>query len=495
MATSQRSLFLRLRQWCEQCSSTLLDRLERNIDSAADPEALDLPQLPTWANWSTVTIVSIFSVGLGWSIFARIDTVISVQGKLDADAQAVQSRSGGVITAVYVQEGQRVRRGQLLMQIDKTALLQKNSALRQQRFNLVKQVAVLRAARQGIPLTTFAKQGIEVSPELLEQAQTRALIVAELNGITEGLTPEQLQRLNVSQQQLETKLSAADLETLMLRSQADQSQSQVEEAGIRFDVQRQLLSQIQPLVEQGAISRTDFLKRTEDVVGVQSQLNQAQLAKSKLELNMTQSQLNRNNLITAHRQELQDQLSQLDAQANSTIVAIQRQVSDLDSQIEQIRLDLSQQDLKSPVEGVVFNLQNRIPGVVTQPGQSLLQMIPFGTLTAKVQVPNKDIAGIRSGMPVELRIDAFPSTEFGSVKSQIETIGSDVLPADNSRPGQTLFPVEIRLSQPFLARGEKQFPLTPGLSVTANIKVGTRAPIRFVADEIFKAFDRVKSIR
>jgi HlyD family type I secretion membrane fusion protein len=492
---NQRSLFQSVQQWFSNQSAKFLDRLSGSLDRTATPEAIDLPQVPTWANWSNGAIVGVVGVTIGWSFLARIDTVVAAQGKLDADSQAIQSRAGGVLTAVYVKEGQRVHRGDLLMQLDKTPLLQKEMTLKRQRFDLARQVAVLRAARQGISLTTFQAQGVPVSQELLEQAQTRSLLVAKLSGRIDGLTPDQLQRLSVATQQINTKLQNSDIDAMTLQTQAAQSQAQVEEAQMRLDLERQQLARLQPLAEQGGISRSDLIKQTESAVGLQSQLSQAQLAKSKLEMNVAQSQLAKVDVINASRKEAQDELAKIDEQTDATILSTQRQIADLDGQLGQIQTDIQQQDLKAPLDGIVFSLQNKIPGVVTQSGQALLQVTPNGTLIAKVGIPNKDMAGIHPGMPVDLRIDAFPSTEFGSVKGEVETVGSDALPPDNAHAGQSLFPVEIRLNQQMLSKGGKEFALTPGLSVVANLKTGSRAPIRFIADEIFKVFDEAQSIR
>lgn len=492
---NQRSLLLFVQQWFSNQSAKVLDRLSGSLDQAADPEAIDLPQLPTWAKWSNAAIVGVIGVTIGWSFIARIDTVVSAQGKLDADSQAIQSRAGGVVTAVYVNEGQRVHRGDLLMQLDKTPLLQKERTLKRQRFDLTRQVAVLRAARQGIPLTTFQSQGIPVTQELLEQAQTRALLVAKLSGSADGLTPDQLQRLAVAQQQINTKLQNADIDAVMLQTQAAQSQAQVEEAQVRLDLERQQLARLQPLAEQGGISRSDLIKQTESAVGLQSQLNQAQLARTKLEMNVAQSQLAKIDVVNASRKDAQDELAKIDEQTDANILNTQRQIADLDGQLEQLQRDIEQQDLKAPVDGTVFSLQDKIPGVVTQPGQALLQVTPNGTLIAKVSVPNKDMAGLHPGMSVDLSIDAFPKTEFGSIKGEVATVGSDVLPPDNAHAGQSLFPVEIRLNQQSLAKNGKDIALTPGLSVAANIKTGSRAPIQFVAEEVFKVFDQAKSVR
>ena len=120
--------------------------------------------------------------------------------------------------------------------------------------------------------------------------------------------------------------------------------------------------------------------------------------------------------------------------------------------------------------------------------------MPNESLIARVQVANKDIGAIRAGMPVEVRTDAFPFTEFGSVKGVVSKVGSDALPVDQT--GQTTaFPVEVRLDKQFLEKGSEHLILTPGMALTANIKVASRPPLSYVFGEVVKAFDSLRSAR
>jgi hemolysin D len=124
----------------------------------------------------------------------------------------------------------------------------------------------------------------------------------------------------------------------------------------------------------------------------------------------------------------------------------------------------------------------------------LMQVVPSESLIARVQVANKDIGTLREGMPVEIRVDAFPFTEFGSIQGVVNRVGSDAIPVD--RAGQeTVFPVEVKLEQQFLEKQGVRHVLTPGMAVTANIKVESRPPIAFVFGEIVKAFDGLRSAR
>jgi hemolysin D len=113
----------------------------------------------------------------------------------------------------------------------------------------------------------------------------------------------------------------------------------------------------------------------------------------------------------------------------------------------------------------------------------------------RVQVANADIANIREGMPVDVRVDAYPFTEYGAVTGVVTKVGSEAVSLSNQPGGPTVFPVEVRLEQQFLERGNERHTLLPGMSLAANIQVRERAPISYVAEELIKAFDSMQSVR
>jgi hemolysin D len=470
---------------------TRLDQVDQDLETGT----LGLPQPGAWTKRLTQIILIGLTTGLGWSVLARIDVVIDARGKLEplSQSQSIQSRVGGVVTAVLVKEGEEVKQGQLLMQLDKTTLLnQLNSALLQ-RDQLVEEIAVLRAARQGSSIAALS--GVEISPELMNQVQTRLLLVAQISGDPSGLGPTQQERYALFQKQLQERLSISQLEGSSLEAQIAETESQAAKTEFQSQVEQQLLSQLEPLLEQGAISRTDFLRRAVDVNTLQSQLNQSRLQKRQLQISQLQAEVEGQRLITETYQGLQQQLAGLDAEFDNTIKTNQRQLIQVSSQLNQVQIDLKNQDLRAPVDGVVFNLEPKLPGVVAQPGQALLQVVPNESLIARVQVANADIANIRVGMPVDVRLDAYPFTEYGAVPGVVTKVGREALTVSEETAGQTAFPVEIRLNQQFLQRGSDRFQIIPGMSLTANIKVRQRAPISYVSEELIKAIDSMQSVR
>ncbi|MBF2025180.1 MAG: HlyD family type I secretion periplasmic adaptor subunit [Oscillatoriales cyanobacterium C42_A2020_001] len=470
-----------------------IKRFEQDLEN----KAVSLPPIAPWTRRLTQVILVGVVAGVGWSVLARIDVVINASGKLEplSQSQVIQSRAGGVITAVLVQEGDAVNQGQLLLQLDKTPLYTQLQGLLMQRNRLVEEIAVLRIAQQGKPLNTLNQSKTTISPELMNRVQTRLLLVAQLTGDSSSLDPEQRQRFNLFLQQLRDRRTITRLQQSNIQTQIAETEAQIGQTGFQLQTEQELLARIKPLVEEGAIPQTTLLQRRVNVSDLQKQITQNSLQKRQLQIGQIQARAEEEKLMTETQREIQQQLAALDSEFNTIIKENQRQLIEVNSKLNQIKLDLKNQDLRAPIDGVVFNLEPKIPGGVTQPGQALLQVVPNETLTAKVQVANADMANIRVGLPVDVRIDAYPFTEYGAVKGVVSKVGSEAIKPNGQTPGPTVFPVEVRLERQFLERRTERLPITPGMSLVAMIKVRQRAPISYVTEEITKAFDGIKSVR
>ena len=177
-----------------------------------------------------------------------------------------------------------------------------------------------------------------------------------------------------------------------------------------------------------------------------------------------------------------DRLRQI-AQLDQQMAQLNSELADLQSRIAEARVTLRYQQLQSPVDGVVFDLQPTSAGFTAQSTQTVMKVVPYGSLEAKVEVPSNKIGFVQlpSGCPQDLEacmkadisIDSFPSTDFGVLEGRVTRIGSDALPPDPQEQRQELsFPVTVRLDQQSLElKSGSKLPLQVGMSLTANIKL------------------------
>ena len=209
-------------------------------------------------------------------------------------------------------------------------------------------------------------------------------------------------------------------------------------------LQQELLGRYRNLAEQGASPEIQLLQQEDRVQQVQGQLEK----------------------ITVDRER---QLSQLDQQ----IQTLKSDLANLNSQRTSQVVKLRYQEIRSPVEGIVFDLKPTASGYVARGSEPVMTIVPIDTLEARVEVPSNKIGFIHNGQSTDLSIDSYRATDFGVLKGVVRKIGSDALPPDpTSGMAGYRFPVDIQLkSQSLVLKDGQALPLQVGMSLTANIKL------------------------
>jgi hemolysin D len=301
-----------------------------------------------------------------------------------------------------------------------------------------------------------------------------------------------------------------------------------------------ILNSMKPAVEAGAISHNQAIKQQEEVTTRSSEVAQTEAQYHKLEqdrqevqatfrleiqnqqqqieqyqnelaqldqeynrltMATSQSRAKLTNSFETSRKELlakiatnDKQITEIDGQLNKLIIEIDRKIAELNSQIAQAKMNLKYQYIIAPVGGTVFELKAGMPGFVANLSEPILKIVPDNTLTAKIFITNKDIGFVRVGMPVDVRIDSFPFSEYGDVKGKIVEIGSDALPADQTHPYER-FPATIALEKQNLMIKGHPLTLQSGMSLSVNIKVRDRTVMSLLSEMVIKQNDGLKTIR
>ena len=213
---------------------------------------------------------------------------------------------------------------------------------------------------------------------------------------------------------------------------------------LNLKLQTEMLSRFKTLYKEGASSELQFLQQKNNVNEMAGKLRQAKVSRFRLE-----------------------------AEQNQNIQALKSDLEDLESRITEASVNLKYQVLRSPVDGIVFDLQPRGEGYVAQSTETVMKIVPYEKLEASVEIPSNQIGFVEVGMPANISIDSFPATDFGVLEGKVKSIGSDALPPSQAenRP-EYRYPAMIQLSsQKFLLRNGKELPLQVGMSLTSNIKL------------------------
>ena len=146
---------------------------------------------------------------------------------------------------------------------------------------------------------------------------------------------------------------------------------------------------------------------------------------------------------------------------------------DLKGRLAENKLLLINKIIQSPIAGTIFDIKPKNIDYSAQATETILKIVPYGDLEARLEVPSSDIGFVKEGMNVDINIDSYPSSDFGVLKAVITSIGSDALKPDSSENRQFFsFPVNASLSDQFLeVKKGRKLNLKVGMTLSANIKL------------------------
>ena len=191
--------------------------------------------------------------------------------------------------------------------------------------------------------------------------------------------------------------------------------------------------------------------------------------------------------------ELQTELSNVQLDMNRTKLSAEKAIEQHLNRLKNAELQLQYQNVLAPVSGIIFDPKVRNSGVIGA-GDTILTIIPQKGLKGNVFVQNKDIGFVKSGQKAQVRVDAFPFTQYGELKGTVDQIGADALPPDQ-KANFYRYPVKLELDRPYLERKGVKIPLRSGMAITANIKLRDKRLISLVSDMFVDQTDSIRSIR
>jgi hemolysin D len=459
-------------------------------------ELLDaLPRV--WTRGVLYVLVGFAAIALPWATISKVDETGSARGRIEPKGatQKLDSQASGSVKAVRVKEGDTVKAGQVLLELESDILqtemqqaLEKLSGLQNQRMQL-------NVLKQQLQLTLGVQE---------QQNRSQAL--------------EKMSQVNQVKQNLDAKQSTYNLQKLekqALVSQAQQqiSSTQTDEKSIqgRLSIDSRQVERFSQLVNDGAVSanQVDQLKKEEQeskrlyekaqsdvkqaTLRLEEEQNRYQATISQLESDIKQAKLRLQEEQNSYQSLLQtgqlavlrnqQQLKDLDTQ----IGTLQSQIAQTGSQITSIKLQMQQRIVRSPIDGVIFELPITKAGAVVQPGQRIAQIAPKNTgFVLKANIPIQDSGFLKVGMPVKVKFDAYPFQEYGITQGKVTWISPDSKAIQTPQGNIENFELEIALDKQYVENGEKRVQLSAGQTANAEVIIRQRRVIDYVLDPFKK---------
>ncbi|MGH2412483.1 MAG: HlyD family efflux transporter periplasmic adaptor subunit, partial [Microcystaceae cyanobacterium] len=400
-----------------------------------------------------------------WAWFGKIDEVGKAQGRLvpQGETYKIEPIELGRVKRIAVKEGDAVKAGQVLVELD-TELAEKEVERLQQAITAYySQLSQKKVLLQRIELEGQTRAAITAAEDL---AQRSAIALAK----EKAATARQL----LLQQQSET--AAYRNRQIRLKPLSAVAQERIAQLESDKAAHQQRLARLEPLAEDGAVSHDLIFQAEQQLRETQQRITQSQLEEitsaneqvfqadqslRDLETRMTQNQ---GDLSSAFKEaeRLQAELAQKQAEGHSMQLESQQkmqqlalEISDTEAKIAEAKnqlasaqAKLNQNYLKAPVDGIVLSLNLKNTGEVVQAGKTVSEIAPNGVpLVLSAILPNQEAGFVKKGMPVQVKLDAYPYQDYGIIPGKVTAISADAKP---EKQLGAVYRVEVALDKDYV---------------------------------------------
>lgn len=405
-----------------------------------------------------LSIVTLLAIIMLWASVTELDNVVRGSGKTVSEAQnqLVQSSEPGVLRNRYANEGDLVKKGDLLFDIDpvdtKTQLDQA-----QKRFASLKIKSIRLKAEVDSDLPSFPESLIEAAPTAV--STELALFQArrdDLSSKSAILEQRRLQKLNEIQE---------------LKIQYETSQN-----GLKLI--RREIETLEPLVKAGLAPETRLLALQREEEAALGQSNSAESSQNR---------------VLAGLDEIDEQLKaekqSYVTSALTDLSAIESEIAELSARIPALESRVERTSVRSPVDGVINRLNYVTADAYVSTGDVLLEIVPTGSdLIVETRIDPKDIAEIVIGQEVKISLTAYDPSRYGRIDGNVLSISADAL--SDQQSGAQYYLVDVSISGTLFEDDGSEVTILPGMVASIDVLSGKRTVLDYFWQPIAKTKDK-----
>jgi len=390
-------------------------------------------------------------IALIWACLGHMDVVATASGRVvpNGKSKLIQPSTVAVVKAIYVQDGQAVEQGDLLVELDSSLTAADINRLQNElsavQIDYARAELLLKAIDSGQPPKNLAEHLPQLKDNELQSVQSW---------------------LDGQYQELQSLLTQAD-------ATIKQHQAELQSTQILINSLKQTLPLVQEqteaykkLLEKDHTSRHSWMEKEQQRLEAERELALQQARYIELQVALKTAQQQKQTLLAQNRRVLLDLLNQSQQKATSL-------EQDLSKAQQQHRLMY----LTAPVAGNVQQLAIHTAGGVVTEAQPLMVIVPKDQpIEVEALLENKDIGFVYPGQTVKVKVETFTFTKYGAVQGIVQSISSDAI--EDERLG-LVYSTRIQLEQDHILVGNKRVKLSPGMAVRAEIKTDQRRIIDY----------------
>lgn len=400
--------------------------------------------------WTFLALIMLVIAGI---YFAKVDVVVSARGKVipDGDVKVLQPLETGVIRKIFVKEGDYVKKGQILVEIDPTV-----------------EVADIHGKERNLFFHTLTKRRVES-------------ILSGKEFSTSDITVESRLQANLYKMQkkhLEESLKAKEKEIEEIEKVIYSLKEEISKLNHLMNVVLEEEEKLKALVMAGAVAEAKYRENVKERLNLEREIN---LKENQVEEYMLKLERARHEIDTI-KSEFSEKLL---VEAGGSL----QQANLLTSDITAIKFKKSKKFITSPVNGYVHLIIVKTVGGIITPAQPLISIVPENTpLVVKAFVLNKDIGFIKPDQNVVVKVDAYDFQKYGTLKGKVKMVSP--FSVEDKEIGVDGYPLYVKLdSSELKTKDGKIYKIKPGMTVLAEINIGKRRVIELILFPFIKYID------
>jgi adhesin transport system membrane fusion protein len=377
-----------------------------------------------------------FVLFLVWAMLAQVDEVTTGQGKVipSSKAQLIQAAEPATIVELLVRPGERVKRGQLLARLD-------NPQSRQ----------------------------VQAETEALQARSAR--LAAEGGGARAQLSGEEATLSAVRRQALSSRVAALSASADQRRREAAEAAATINSLQGSLALAQRQVAMLEPLAAKNIVPQTDLLDARREVNDLQGRIAAAREQQGRALAAVREAQAQSSEASFSFRQEALNERSQVTQR-----IAVNE---------ESLR-GARGMELRSPVNGIINDLQVTSIGGFVQAGQKVMEVIPMGDkLLVETRVKPSDIAFIKVGDKALVKVTAYDFSSYGGLDGRVVQVSADSIYDEVER--EAYFNVIVETDRSYLEAGGRRLPITPGMMTDTQIITGRKSILSYLLKPVLRA--------
>ncbi len=409
-----------------------------------------------------VAMAAFISAFILWAAITKVEEIARGQGQVvpTRDIQVVQSLEGGILQELLVAEGDRVEKGQILLRISDVQFSSEERGTEARSLGLRAKKTRLKAEADGTAFT--------LPPEILQKAPK----VAENE---KALYESRQKELATSFTILDDRINkaTADLEEV----KAEISRLTNSRAGLNREY-----TITRDMVAKRAVPKLEQIRLERELADIGGQINARSKEKEGLEAELS-----------AVKNERQSQVEKFRSNALSELNEVETQISALNESLKSIGDRVDRTEIRAPADGLVNAIRIKTVGGVVEPAMQLVEIVPMDDeLKIVAKVAPTDVAFLKRGQPVKVKISAYDSQIYGALDGELVRIAAN---STSDREGNVTFEIEVKTVRNYLGDAASPLPITPGMVAEVNVVTGRRTIMYYLLKPLRRTMDRALAER